>query len=734
MRIQPIAWSAAAALAVSLWITPPGAAQKQDQAEILLRGAAKKELVDGDIKAAIEQYQRIIASYAGDRAVVARALVGLGQCLEKQGHAEARAAYERVLREFADQAQPAAQARERLEALPAKDEVAGPKPRLRYLRALGSRLRETPNFLGLAPDGERMAYHLPEEGERKFGIWISDLAGFNARRITSGLVPAWSPDGARLVFSRPGEKPDTATLWVLSLPDGTERRLTEFPSVFAAWSPDGQSIAFLGFVGKPEDFRAESTGLYVMPAAGGEPQRLSTTGVPTWGGRMPLRWSPDSARVSFSRANGSRNSDLFCYDLKQRKETQLTTDRSANLAAGWSPDGKWAYFTSNRGGAFNLWKTPAPSESGGPAGTPRQVTEFEEDIQFVSQTPDCRKMLLVARNSLFRVGVSGAEGGQPVQMVKEGVAPEWLDDATLLMMAGRTYPWGHGMPGGHGDLFSVSQSGDSARRITDLGNVARSRLSPDRRLVAYVTLDPMPRRLLGNNIRLPGSVNRLFVKPVSGGQARLLLETQRSDSMAWSPDSKALAVVCEDRLVVVPAGGGPSRTLVTALKPDIGVQWSPDGSFIAYTTKDPGPFEDIYVVPAAGGKPRNLTNDPNSEHYAIFSISPDSRRIAHIKLEKPREEDSIEGLWITDVETGKGERVEDSAFDPVWSPDGNRIVFISWRGDYQDVWTYDVRTRKLQQITNNNDLEGDPQWSPDGKRIAFSLNRYDRQLWLFDNP
>jgi outer membrane protein assembly factor BamD (BamD/ComL family) len=74
--------------------------QKNDAPEAMLRVAMDKEIVDGDLKSAIEQYKKIIAQRGASRELVAKALVRLGICYEKQGSIEARQAYERVTREF----------------------------------------------------------------------------------------------------------------------------------------------------------------------------------------------------------------------------------------------------------------------------------------------------------------------------------------------------------------------------------------------------------------------------------------------------------------------------------------------------------------------------------------------------------------------------------------------------------------------------------------------------------
>ena len=79
------------------------AGQKTDSAEVQLAGAMKKEVVDGDLKGAIEQYKKLAQN--ANKSVAARALVRLGECYEKQGNAEARKTYEQVLSKFADQAE-----------------------------------------------------------------------------------------------------------------------------------------------------------------------------------------------------------------------------------------------------------------------------------------------------------------------------------------------------------------------------------------------------------------------------------------------------------------------------------------------------------------------------------------------------------------------------------------------------------------------------------------------------
>src|SRR5688500_14399251 len=103
-------WSIAFGLAVVALCTPLVAGQGQS-AQVMLEAARKAETIDGNPKAAIAEYEKIVKRFANDRAVVADALVRMAGSYRKLGDAQAKAIYERVLREYGDQAAAATIAR-----------------------------------------------------------------------------------------------------------------------------------------------------------------------------------------------------------------------------------------------------------------------------------------------------------------------------------------------------------------------------------------------------------------------------------------------------------------------------------------------------------------------------------------------------------------------------------------------------------------------------------------------
>ena len=159
----------------------PTCGQSAAEAERMLQKAIQKEMVDGDLPAAVAQYKKIIAGRGVDRAVAAKALFQMGQCYEKLGQAEARKTYERVLREYPDQRELVAQVRARLAALggaPLTSEKTGP-----VLTELRLPSGQEPH--ALSPDGTKVAYTSAWQGTpRTANLMVRDVVSGAERQMT----------------------------------------------------------------------------------------------------------------------------------------------------------------------------------------------------------------------------------------------------------------------------------------------------------------------------------------------------------------------------------------------------------------------------------------------------------------------------------------------------------------------------------------------------------------------
>jgi len=86
-------------------------------------------------------------------------------------------------------------------------------------------------------------------------------------------------------------------------------------------------------------------------------------------------WSPHAQRIAYwARRPGSTDRDLWTVSPKGGEPLQVTTDSFTDWDPVWSPDGRYLYFSSDRGGSMNLWRVPLAEKSGRVLGPPEPVT------------------------------------------------------------------------------------------------------------------------------------------------------------------------------------------------------------------------------------------------------------------------------------------------------------------------------------------------------------------------
>jgi dipeptidyl aminopeptidase/acylaminoacyl peptidase len=248
--------------------------------------------------------------------------------------------------------------------------------------------------------------------------------------------------------------------------------------------------------------------------------------------------------------------------------------------------------------------------------------------------------------------------------------------------------------------------------VYELTWAADPRLSPDGRTVAYCVF------------RLDREDNEyrstIWTCPVDGSlPPRQFTAGPKVDAEArWSPDGTALAFVSNrerdaKQLYVIPAAGGEPRRL-TDLKEDVTeIRWSPDGGRIAFSARVRAPeYEEDDDKKRA---PRRFTR----LQYKLDNVGWTGDRRRHLFVVPA--DGSSEPMQLTDGD------FEDSA--PTWSPDGARIAFGSNREDDWDVtpheylYVVDASGGEPRRITPDDSAYGYPVWSQDASLIACYWQR-----------
>jgi dipeptidyl aminopeptidase/acylaminoacyl peptidase len=266
-------------------------------------------------------------------------------------------------------------------------------------------------------------------------------------------------------------------------------------------------------------------------------------------------------------------------------------------------------------------------------------------------------------------------------------------------------------------LPMLASAQDAARPLTiddlmALKSVGSAEVSPDGQWVAYV--------VRSNDMEEDESDSRIWMVRTAGGAAiPLTAEDYSASNPRWSPDNQYLSFKAakgeKDKAQVWNLNRlGGEAVQVTDVKQGIDeFAWSPDSSRLLLTISDP--------------KPADLTEDEEDDEKPLphvidrMQFKQDyvgylDRRRTHIYIYTPGTEAPVQ-LTSGDY--------DDS--EPVWSPDGKSIAFVSDRSADPDlnfgtdvfVVAVDDENHELKQVTNNPGRDYSPAWSPDSKSIAY---------------
>jgi Tol biopolymer transport system component len=140
---------------------------------------------------------------------------------------------------------------------------------------------------------------------------------------------------------------------------------------------------------------------------------------------------------------------------------------------------------------------------------------------------------------------------------------------------------------------------------------------------------------------------------------------------------------------------------------------------------------DIYVLDLETGEETQLTDDAADQFDPVWS--PDGTQIAFVS--NKNQEASYCTLWVMNADGSDPRPLLDGedAFNlgPTWSPDGKHIAFQSNRDGNFEVHIFEIETGDLTNLTRNPNLDANPAWSPDGSTIAFTSDRSGNpEIWL----
>jgi TolB protein len=288
---------------------------------------------------------------------------------------------------------------------------------------------------------------VPQAGVRNGAHRVAD-------RVFEKLTGTRGAFATRIAYvSVDGQPPNQSYQLLVADADGENPRValqSKHPIMSPAWSSDGQWLAYVSFEnGVAEVFMQRLSGERRKVSA-----RVGINGAPAF--------SPDSKHLALTLSGSSGNLDIYVLDLATQGLTRITEDPAIDTEPTWSQDGQTIYFTSDRGGAPQIYSAAARSGS-----QARRVTFGTSYAARPRVSPDGKQLALVTQEGgAFRVGVLDLASSQLTSLSRGSLdeSPSFAPNGAVLIYAGRER--------GQGVLATVSVDGQVSLQLkSDQGEV-----------------------------------------------------------------------------------------------------------------------------------------------------------------------------------------------------------------------------------------------------------------------
>jgi Tol biopolymer transport system component len=527
-----------------------------------------------------------------------------------------------------------------------------------------------------------------------------------------------SPDGNLVAFAWSGGAETGPTdIYVKDVTSEALRRLTATPAseTSPAWSPDGQSIAFV----------RSGHGVFTMSQLGGAERQVSASGT-------HVGWAGDSKSVLIrDREADTRPFGIYQVSLETLERRQLT---QAPVGAGdWrfevSPDrGTLAFIRYEKVGIADVYVVPMSG------GEPRRLSNWNDAIDGLSWTPDGREIVYsVAELPASRLWRISANTATPARGTPIANIPTPATNPSISRPP----------PGQPARLAfqTIAQDVDlhlvdlDARRVNDI--LASQPFSNSTRIEGSARFSPDGTRIAFASLR--SGASEVWVAERDGSGLRQVTTLGATGVLigGWSFDSTTIAfeaaVSGNTDVYLVGADGGHLRRLTAEPTMEGVPSWSRDGRWIYFVSTRAGAFPDVWKVSPNGGEPTRMTRSGGFEPRE----SSDGQYLYF--LDRPPGGGPIEGTVMrVPVTGGDAETVVGHVWPFLWAVTDAGIVFITREPGFDAIDTYRFRDRRVSRvgrlafripgIYTHMTVSRDGRWV-----LATKMERFDSDLMRLDD-
>jgi DNA-binding winged helix-turn-helix (wHTH) protein/Tol biopolymer transport system component len=587
-------------------------------------------------------------------------------------------------------------------------------PELKTTQLIANSVENPVTSSAISPDGKYLAFtdnmrrrirvRLLETGETQTIPEPESLKG----NSVDWAIAAWFPDGTRFIAnarppgsfasiagrfrfaanSRPTGSTETrvseaASIWVVSVLGKPPQKLRDDADAFSV-SPDGSLIAFGTNATELGDRE-----IWLMDAKGQQARKLYDAPEKTAIG--DLRWSGDGQRAIYLEVT-AENGELVSRDLRGGPAIPLVQ----YSYSGWNltdfvslPDGRVMYVRGS-----NFWELRMDPRNGGPAGEPRQLTEWSGLwLGQTSVTSDGKRLVFQRSTPQTTVNVADIEANgthlSPARHLTvneySNAAETWTPDSRAVVFRSRR--------NGNGRLFRQALNSDIEEPLVmGAERVGGSAISPDGAWLFYFQFLQCEAQ--------PASCETVFPLmriPIHGGEPHQVLV------LTTEPYSRPRCTFAPANLCAI-------------------VEQSADGKPLIFTAFD--------ALKGRGAEIARFETEPTADYS--WGLSPDGTRIAIVK-------DGDNRIHIVSLKSEAPQEVAVKHWTNLdgvifWAADG-KGWFISSRSEMSDVllhvdlqgeahplWSSNGRGSKVQALP-----------SPDGRHLAIVATACNNNVWMMEN-
>ncbi len=515
------------------------------------------------------------------------------------------------------------------------------------------------------PDGDQIAFSF--QGD----VWTVPVQGGRAERLTIHEAyeghPRWGPNGQEIAFT--SDRYGNDDVYVMDADGSTPQRLTYHSTddALSGWTPDGGLL----FTTRRTYAQAEWLNeIYRVPSEGGTPDRLldAVGGAP--------RMSPDGRFVAFEQGyngtdkkgyQGPADREIWIYDTENDRFTRVTSYGGNDHHPVWRGPRTLLYI-SERTGTYNVHRQRI-TDQGEADGSPEAVTSFEEDgVRALSAGADGSVIAFERRTDVYVV----ENGGEPRQLDVTVPADYRFDPTEQVEMSDGLRDYAVSPSGEQvalvlrGELFLMQNETDEPRttRLTEHAYRDRDVTWTSDSTLVFVSDRNGDQydlyRLESADPEHPGDlydalqhrVTRLTNTPederiLSMAPDRSRIAIRRGSMTSYGEGQLVTATISDDGL-------SDETVMVEGWNAPTDVAWSPDSEWLAYSKNDLNFNSDVYIHAADGSRePVNVSQHPRGDSEPVWS--PDGSKLGFVS-ERSAAGSDVWFVWLQEEDWERTER------------------------------------------------------------------------------